>query len=823
MDNSMNLFENPSESSFFVGKVEATFFASQDNFYKVLLVKVEETSFDWHDDEVVVTGNFGEINEETSYRFEGKLVDHPKYGQQFQSSNYHSMQPTTAEGLITFLSGDQFKGVGKKTAEKIVDALGVGAIDKIVNDPDALTGLNLKPAIVKTLIDNLAASRGMDQIIIGLNDFGFGSSLATSIFEKYRDETLMRIEKNPYQLARDIEGVSFKKADQVAEKLQIPADDTRRIDAGVLQVLDDETMQTGDTYTMAKPLLTQTVQLLEESRNVRINPKQVADRLVALASSNEIVAQDNRIYPTNLFNAEWQIAEHLHRLNSDEDVLSDDSKIEKTILKIMKRNDIEYDESQKQAITQALKSRIFLLTGGPGTGKTTIIQGIVTAFAELHQYSLDINAYKDTPFPILLAAPTGRAAKRMSETTGLPASTIHRLLGLTGREESNDINVHDLNGSLLIVDELSMVDISLFKMLLAAIPSTMQIILVGDKDQLPSVGPGQIFHDLLDFSKLPKVELSNIYRQSEESSIIPLAHAIKLGEVPNDLTKQFKDRSFIPCRTDQVSEVIQQIVERAKTREYSKMQVQILAPMYRGSAGINRLNSIAQNIFNQIKNEKTKSVEYRGEEFRIGDKVLHLVNSPENNVFNGDIGTIVSIDLGVPQEKGPKTDRMVIEFDQNEVTYTRNEWQRLTLAYSISIHKSQGSQFEMVILPMVSQYSRMLQRNLLYTAITRAKSKLVLIGEPRAFSQAIKNEAVNRKTTLLMRLEEIFNGSVMQPMIVKPTEDVPKTQTTTETNEPDNESEKKSYILTINSIENGQIDPMIGMSGIKPKDFVESQ
>ena len=815
----MNLFENPGESPFFVGKVETTFFASQDNFYKVLLVKVEETSFDWHDDEVVVTGNFGEINEETAYRFEGKLVDHPKYGQQFQSNNYHSTQPTTVEGLVKFLSGDQFKGIGTKTAEKIVDVLGIEAIDNIVNDPASLNQLNLKPNIVKTLVDNLVASQGMDQIIIGLNDFGFGSSLATAIFEKYRDETLMRINKNPYQLARDIDGVSFKRADQVAVKLDVPADDTRRVDAGILQVIDDVTMQTGDTYTMAKPLLTQTVQLLEESRNVRINPKQVADRLVALASSNQIVAQDNRIYPTTLFNAEWKIAEHLHRLNSDKSVIDDDKKIEATILKVMKSNEIEYDDSQKTAILQALKSRIFLLTGGPGTGKTTIIQGIVTAFAELHQYSLDVNAYKDTPFPILLAAPTGRAAKRMSETTGLPASTIHRLLGLNGHEESNDINVHDLNGSLLIVDELSMVDITLFKTLLTAIPSTMQVILVGDKDQLPSVGPGQIFHDLLDFPQLPKVELSNIYRQSKESSIIPLAHAIKLGEVPDDLTKSFGDRSFIQCRTDQVPVVINQIVKKAQERNYSKMQVQILAPMYRGNAGINRLNTIAQDIFNPIKSDKTKSVEYRGENFRIGDKVLHLVNSPDNNVFNGDIGTIVSIELGVPQEKGPKTDRMVIEFDQNEVTYSRNEWQRLTLAYSISIHKSQGSQFEMVILPMVSQYSRMLQRNLLYTAITRAKSKLVLIGDPQSFAQAIKNEAVNRQTTLLMRLEDIFNGSVMQPMIVKPQEDLKKPMDLTSKKAEEDATVSKDNLLTVEAIMNGQIDPMIGMAGIRPKDF----
>ncbi|WP_425325127.1 ATP-binding domain-containing protein [Paucilactobacillus oligofermentans] len=249
------------------------------------------------------------------------------------------------------------------------------------------------------------------------------------------------------------------------------------------------------------------------------------------------------------------------------------------------------------------------------------------------------------------------------------------------------------------------------------------------------------------------------------------------------------------------------------------MQVQILAPMYRGNAGINRLNTLAQDIFNPIKSDKTKSVEYRGENFRIGDKVFAFNNSPDNNVFNGDIGTIVSIELGVPQEKGPKTDRMVIEFDQNEVTYSRNEWQRLTLAYSISIHKSQGSQFEMVILPMVPQYSRMLQRNLLYTAITRSKSKLVLIGDPQSFAQAIKNEAVNRQTTLLMRLEDIFNGSVMQPMIVKPQEDIKKSKDLSSKKAEEGTTVSKDNILTVEAIMNGKIDPMIGMAGIRPKDF----
>ncbi len=496
--------------------------------------------------------------------------------------------------------------LGKKTATKIVDLLGTSAIDEIVKDTSVLKPLKLRPNLVKVLVDNLTESKGMDQVIIGLNDFGFGSSLSTAIFEKYRDETLEVIAKNPYQLAEDIDGISFKRADQVAEQIHIDSDDTRRINAAILQVLDEVTMQSGDTYTTAKPLLTEALRLLEDSRNIAIDPQKIADQLIELTKLNKLVAQENRIYPSALFNAEWQIAQHLYRLVSDQPIKVDDKQVSKVIKQIEHQLDIDYDESQEQAINSAMKSHVFLLTGGPGTGKTTIINGIVAAFAKLHDYSLDINEYKDTPFPVLLAAPTGRAAKRMSETTGLPASTIHRLLGLNGREQPTEMNVNDLTGALLIVDELSMVDTLLFKTLLKAVPSSMQVVLVGDKDQLPSVGPGQIFHDLLNFDRLPKQELNQIYRQSAESSIIPLAHAIKTGIMPADFTSAFPDRSFIPCRTDQVAGVIEQVVERAKQHAFSAAQVQVLAPMYRGNAGINRLNELVQNVFNPLDETKKK-------------------------------------------------------------------------------------------------------------------------------------------------------------------------------------------------------------------------
>lgn len=711
------------------------FLLVQIRFFKVLIVSVEEANFDWHEPEITVTGSFGDLSDDQTYRFEGKIVEHPRYGQQFQATSYHVNRPTSKDGLIDFLSGKQFTGIGKKTAEKIVDKLGTDAINKIIADPHVLDELKLRKAVKDSLVDNLRAHQGMDQIIIGLNDLGFGANLSSAIFDKYGEETLHIINENPYQLAAEIDGISFNRADQVAQKLGIATDDSRRIDAAIIQTLDDLTMETGDTFTTTKPLLQQTIQLLAQGSGGRVSTDLIANQIVELEKNQAISYADEKIYPTALYNAEWQIADHLHRLLTVDQEKVPATTIEKTVTKVADQSGITYDQVQKEAIKTALNSKVMLLTGGPGTGKTTIIKGIVASYAKIHDLSLDVNEYKEKSFPVLLAAPTGRAAKRMSEATDLPASTIHRLLGLNGREMPTDMNARDLEGSLLIIDEMSMVDTLLFKTLIQAVPTSMHVVLVGDKDQLPSVGPGQVFHDLLDFAELPKVELTNIHRQAADSTIIPLAHAIKEGKLPSDLTNKMPDRSFISCHANQVPSVVQQIIDLSKKRDYSANDIQILAPMYRGQAGIDRLNELAQQAYNPPANGK-QEVDFRGLTFRVGDKVLQLVNVPEKNIFNGDIGKITAIESG--RTVGKKNESITVDFDGNEVSYSRMEWNQLRLAYCISIHKAQGSQFKMVLLPIVQQFSRMLQRNLLYTAITRAAEKLVLIGEPYAAVTSVK-------------------------------------------------------------------------------------
>ncbi|EOH88893.1 SF1B family DNA helicase RecD2 [Enterococcus villorum] len=743
----------PEEMPYFVGTVAAIFFQNPSNFYKVLLVRISETTAEYREKEIVVTGSFGEIQENELYRFYGELVDHPKYGRQLKVERYEQEKPTTVNGLVGYLSSEKFPGIGKKTAEKIVEQLGEEAIEKIIEDPMVLkqiAGLNQTKR--EMIVETIRLNHGMDQVIMGLNRYGFGSQLAFSIYQAYKNEALDIIQENPYQLVEDIEGIGFKRADNLAEQLGIEANSPRRIRAAVLHQIFQQAVQTGNTYVPAETLLQQTIKILETSRPIEIQPDQVATVIIQLVEEGKIQQEETNLYENSLYFSEWGIGNSIQRLLSrKKEIKYEEKAIQKNIRRIEKLFGIQYGQSQEKAIAEAIRSPLFILTGGPGTGKTTVINGIVHLFAELNGLELDPNKYTQEIFPILLAAPTGRAAKRMNETTGLPASTIHRLLGLNGREKAPTASTKELEGGLLIIDEMSMVDTWLANTLFKAIPTNMQVILVGDKDQLPSVGPGQVLHDLLEIEQIPKVELNQIYRQEDGSSIIPLAHEIKEGRLPADFTKNQKDRSFFKSDAYNIEPLVAKIVSKAKNKGFTAQDIQVLAPMYRGPAGIDALNKMMQEIFNPGGTGR-KEVHWNETIYRIGDKVLHLVNTPELNVFNGDMGEITGIILAKDSED--KVDELVIQFDANEVTYKRNEWNKITLSYCCSIHKSQGSEFKMVILPMVHQYQRMLQRNLLYTAVTRSKELLILLGEEQAYVTCVVNESASRMTTLKKRIEE---------------------------------------------------------------------
>ncbi|PAK86698.1 SF1B family DNA helicase RecD2 [Lentilactobacillus parakefiri] len=819
MDHSMDLFgseQNNHEPQYVDGRLKAIFFSSNDSFYKVVLVEITETNVNWPEDEIVVTGNFGDLVEENSYHFTGKLVDHPRYGKQFQAINYTSVIATTKEGVVKYLSGDQFPGIGKKTAERVVEVLGDDAIEKITADNRVLDDVPISAKLRAAIIENLNADDNLEKVIVGLNSYGFSSSIASAIYQKYHEDALRIISNNPYQLVEDIDGISFKKADAIALRLGIVPDSNERIRAGLMYAIDELCLQNGDTYTTTGPLIKTAASVLEGNSQQQIPGKKLAESLVQLAKEGKVVGEEDRIYLTRLYNAEVQIADHLNRVikNKDDEDQLKEAAIKKQLRVVEKQFDINYDDSQVAAIVQAIQSPAFILTGGPGTGKTTIINGIVNTYARLHEYSLDINSYKNKPFPIVLAAPTGRAAKHMTESTGLPASTIHRLLGLNGRESNDTTGTKDIEGALLIIDEMSMVDTYLFRSLVRAIPNHMQVVLVGDQDQLPSVGPGQVFHDLLVSKQIPAMQLNTIYRQEKGSSIIQLAHDIHRGELSDSFTQNQADRSFIPCNEYQISSVIEQVTKRAKQKDFGLMDVQVLAPMYRGRAGIDRLNDVVQNVWQGDATGK-KSVTIREHTYRIGDKVLQLVNNPENNVFNGDIGIIVSMEA----PKGQKIpNKITIDFDETEVTYEKNEWTQFTLAYCTSIHKAQGSEFKMVILPIVRQFSRILQRNLLYTAVTRASDFLILLGEKEAFEQCVRNVSVNRQTSLVKRLvDQIGIQTDLDAGEKGATSNSQAEQGVDEDdvkNLPDH--------LTMEVINQNLIDPMIGMGDVNPRDFLKA-
>ncbi|MGG5341286.1 SF1B family DNA helicase RecD2 [Enterococcus sp. AZ192] len=852
------------EKEYVVGHVQAIFFQNPSNFYKVLLVKITDTNTDYLEKEIVTTGSFGQIQEEEIYRFFGHFVDHPRYGRQFQVDNYQQERPTSANGVVNYLSSEKFPGIGKRTAEKIVEILGEDAIDRIIATPDVLEEVpQLNEKKRQTIIETIRLNHGMEQVIVGLNRYGFGSQLSFSIYQTYKEETLDIIHENPYQLVEDIEGIGFKRADTIAEQLGIEADSEKRIRAAVTHEIFQHSVRSGNTYVEAETLLQETINTLESSRPFEISMDLVAEQIIHLVEESKIQQEGTKLFENSLYFSEWGIGTSVQRLLSRKKTIKYDKKdVEKNIRMIEKRLGILYGESQQAAIEEAIKSPLFILTGGPGTGKTTVINGIVSLFAELNGLSLDIKDYTQDMFPILLAAPTGRAAKRMNETTGLPASTIHRLLGLTGREKNPSMSAKELEGGLLIIDEMSMVDTWLANTLFKAIPTNMQVIFVGDKDQLPSVGPGQVLHDLLQINEIPKTELTEIYRQGDGSSIIPLAHEIKQGKLPQDFTVNQKDRSFFPSDVYHIENYVRQIVTKAKAKGFSPQDIQLLAPMYRGAAGIDALNKMMQEIFNPNDGSK-KEVKWNESVYRIGDKVLHLVNTPELNVFNGDMGEIVGIILAKDSED--KVDELVIQFDNNEVSYKRNEWNKITLSYCCSIHKAQGSEFKMVILPMVHQYHRMLQRNLLYTAVTRSKEILILLGEVQAFSTCVTHESASRLTmlkeritsaddmtlTVRMQLEAYEEGlseespfsdthenksvayeevkekkaSVVEEKI-EPIPTKPKVEELSLFTQPEEEIEEQvaleiKRLLTPALVQEQSIDPMIGMKNITPYDFMK--
>lgn len=735
---------------YFSGTIERIIFENPSSFFRILLLNIDDTDADFDDFEIIVTGTMADIIEGEDYTFWGNLVQHPKYGEQLKLIRYERAKPTS-KGLVKYFSSDHFKGIGVKTAQKIVDLYGDNTIDKVLAEPEKLhdiVGLSAKNR--EAFIMKLRQNYGTERVLAKLSEYGISNKLAFQIQDFYKEETLEIVEHYPYQLVEDIQGIGFKIADQLAQSLGIESTAPERFRAGLLHTLLTQSMEKGDTYLEAKELLEHTIELLESSRQIELAPNSVADELAHLIEEDKVQNVDTKIFENSLFFAEEGICNNLLRILEKENQNKyEPEKIEAALTHIEEEFAISYDAIQKQAICNAIQHKIFILTGGPGTGKTTVINGIIAVYALLH--GLDLHKSQD--LPILLAAPTGRAARRMNELTGLPSATIHRHLGMTGDDDTSHLDDY-LDADFIIVDEFSMVDTWLANQLLSNISSNSKLLIVGDADQLPSVSPGQVLADLLKIPLLPQTKLEKIYRQGEASTIVTLASQIQKGVLPPDFTEKKADRSYFEARSEHIPQMIERIVEVAIRSDIPAQDVQVLAPMYRGQAGIDHINKLMQDLINPAEKEQLVFEATDGQ-YRQGDRVIHLVNDAESNVFNGDLGYIT--DLLPAKYTDSKQDELTINFDGNEIVYQRSEWYKIRLAYAMSIHKSQGSEFPVVILPITSSSHRMLQRNLIYTAITRAKSKLILLGEKSAFAFAVQNTGTTRKTYLKERFEDFLN------------------------------------------------------------------
>ncbi len=720
-------------STYIKGNYRKSIFKSEAG-YHIGIFKVKETNSDdldiYVDRTITFTGYFHELNEMDTYKFYGKLVEHERYGEQFQVESYERCMPEEKDSIIEFLTSGLFKGIGEKKAKKIVDVLGKDTLKIILEQPNNLI---LIPTITKqnadTLHNKLKEYEKSYEVIIYLNEVGFTTKDSMLIYNYYKDKTIKVIESDMYEVINDINDLTFKKVDYIALKSGIKKDDLIRVKAAILYVMDEVSNLYGHSFFYIDEIYT----YLKRVLTVDIDHTSYEKALEELEVDLKIVKVDDRYYLKEMYESECLIVKRCNLLSRRKDI--EINNIESIFNLIEKNLGIEYNQEQKEAIINSVTKHLLIITGGPGTGKTTIMKGIIELYKEVNHLSYEMLQEK-----VALVAPTGRAAKRISESTLQKASTIHRFL--KWQKETNKFQINEYNKSkveFIVIDEASMIDTYLMANLLKGISTNCKIVIVGDEEQLPSVGPGQVLHDLIVSEKLNVIKLKELYRQGKESNIITLAYDIRNGNLEKDVFNKEDDLTFIECPPNEVINNLKEIATTYKDLSYKNFQV--LAPMYKTLYGIDEINTNLQTIFNE-KNKNKKEILIGDTIFREQDKVIELTNMPEENVYNGDIGIIKKI-ITTPKKE------IHIDFDNNIVKYTPANFNKFRLAYAISIHKAQGSEFDIVIIPIVKSFNKMLYRKLIYTGITRSKKKLYLIGDISALKQAIDNTSSDiRRTTI---------------------------------------------------------------------------
>lgn len=709
------------------------------NGYHIGLFKVKETNSPqvtpFLDKTITFTGYFHELNDMDTYLFFGQIVEHPKYGMQFSVSSYERCKPEEKDAIVEFLTSGLFKGIGEKKAKAIVDVLGKDTLQIILENPDNLI---LIPGITKTNIDTLHNKlkeyESSYETVLYLSNLGFSTKDSMLVYNYYKDRVKEVIEEDIYQLEYSIYELNFKKIDRIALKNGIEKDSFVRVRAAILYIMEEVSNTYGHSYFYYDEIF----QYLPRVLLVRVSDEVYKCAMESLLTDIMVVNKEDRYYLKDMWEAETLIVKRFRLLAHKEDEVF--KNLEDKLTEMENVFGITYNDDQRQAILDSIRKNFLIITGGPGTGKTTIMKGIIELYKEVHKLS-----YEKLAERVQLLAPTGRAAKRMSDATLMPASTIHRFL--KWQKETNKFQVNEYHKSkaeVVILDESSMVDTLLMASLLRGISANCKVIMVGDSYQLPSVGPGQVLHDLISSSKLPVIELKELYRQGKDSNILSLAYDVRKGEVFDDVFNKEEDLTFIECSDDDVISNLMDVSSTFKDLSYKNFQ--ILAPMYKTNCGIDMINQRLQVIFNP-KDKSKKELVVGDVIFREGDKVIELTNMPEENIYNGDIGIISQI-VTQPAKK------ITIDFDGNEVTFTAANFNKFRLAYAISIHKAQGSEFDVVVMPIVQGYRKMLYRKLVYTGITRSKKMLYLIGDKKALRQAVNNTSSDvRRTTIKDFLE----------------------------------------------------------------------
>ena len=724
------------------GHLDSVIYESPDSLYKVIKIITTDNK------ELMVVGSFVSIEEGLNYDFVGVMKTHPKYGEQLQASVVSKSSSFTTEGLISYLSSDKFYGIGTKLAFNIVDKLGLDCINKILNDPSCLEGISgLTLPKREALALSLKANYEAEQIFIRLYSFNLSSKMIEKIYSKYQEKSVSIIEADPYILLYDVDGFGFKRCDTLAHSLGYKDDDMRRIKAAISYTLNYVSYNQGFTFLTKEQLINSSKKLLDN--NPSIKDSIYDNSLEELIESKKIYNEDERYYDYILYHQELSIANMLTKLYSSDYKKHNIDKIKEALDYVEGTIDITYTPLQKEAIINSLANKLSIITGGPGTGKSTILKGILLCYLKLNKLEIDS---EEVSYKILLASPTGRASKRMTEATNMKAYTIHKALGYNFEGGFVHDENNPLSCSLIIIDEASMVDINIASALFRALPNSAQVILVGDSNQLPSVGPGNVLYDLIHTSIFKTTMLNQIMRQANDSDIIKLSQMILNERMDYSVFSNKKEVFFYNTESKDLISYLFKIIDRfISTGGDLQNDLEILAPMYAGVAGIDAINAKIQERYNP---EAEKILKRDNKLFKKNDKVLQLKNDAELDIMNGDIGKIIDI------IKVDNKDTMIIDFDGHLVNYSAKNIDNLSLAYAISIHKSQGSEFKNVILPILPSYQIMLKKKLIYTAITRAKKKLIIMGKLDSINYAIHNLEYQRQTTLSKRVEDSFNNRI---------------------------------------------------------------